>query len=151
VLQTIFPDGQLVVAAGKTGRRRKFTNSSGVSLKRSSITLQLAVADAGTLSEPYVLAFIEQVKTLSDGSITVEPTWEAGSDTTPVFEQGVAKIVKEGQYDLGLAGSRAWDSLGITSFQALQAPFLITDDVWRKPSQPVKLVRKCWTACHQLT
>jgi TRAP-type transport system periplasmic protein len=93
------------------------------------ITLRLAVADAQDRpSTPYVLEFIEQVKTLSDGNITIEPIWDAGADTTPVFEQGVVKVVKEGQYDLGLAGSRAWDSLGVTSFQVLQAPFLITND-----------------------
>ena len=127
------PDGQLVVAAGDD-RIARVWNLQAISAtvpaqNESGITLHLAVADAlGRPSEPYVLEFIEQVKTLSDGDITIEPTWQAGSDTTPVFEQGVAKIVKEGQYDLGLAGSRAWDSLGITSFQALQAPFLITDD-----------------------
>jgi TRAP-type C4-dicarboxylate transport system substrate-binding protein len=93
------------------------------------IALRLAVADAeGRPSEPYVFEFIEQVKTLSNGSITIEPIWDAGGETTPSFEQGVVKIVKEGQYDLGLAGSRAWDSVGVTSFQALQAPFLITND-----------------------
>jgi TRAP-type C4-dicarboxylate transport system substrate-binding protein/sugar lactone lactonase YvrE len=127
------PDGQLAVAAGDDRIARAWNlqaTSAGVPAQnQSSIILQLAVADAlGRSSEPYVLEFIEQVKTLSDGDITIEPIWQAGSDTTPVFEQGVVKVVMEGQYDLGLAGSRAWDSLGITSFQALQAPFLITDD-----------------------
>ena len=127
------PDGQLVVAAGNDRIARAWnlqaTSAGAPAQNQSSIILQLAVADApGRPSEPYVLEFIEQVKTLSDGDITIEPIWQAGSDTTPVFEQGVVKVVKEGQYDLGLAGSRAWDSLGITSFQALQAPFLITDD-----------------------
>ena len=99
------------------------------SIPDEPITLRLAVADAeGRPSEPYVLEFIEQVKMLSDGNITIEPTWDAGATTEPVFEQGVVKVVTEGQYDLGLAGSRAWDSLGVTSFQALQAPFLITND-----------------------
>jgi TRAP-type transport system periplasmic protein len=98
-------------------------------IKAEHITLHLAVSDAqGRPSEPYVHAFIEQVKTLSDGNITIEPTWDAGAEITPFFEQGVVKIVKEGQYELGLAGSRAWDGMDVTSFQALQAPFLITDD-----------------------
>ena len=98
-------------------------------IKAEPITLHLAVSDAqGRPSEPYVHAFIEQVKSLSDGNITIEPTWDAGAEITPFFEQGVVKIVKEGQYELGLAGSRAWDGMDVTSFQALQAPFLITDD-----------------------
>src|SRR5215216_363103 len=93
------------------------------------IILRLAVADAQDRpSTPYVLEFIKQVQTLSDGDITIEPVWDAGAETTPAFEQGVVRVVNEGQYDLGLAASRAWDSSGVTSFQALQAPFLITDD-----------------------
>jgi TRAP-type C4-dicarboxylate transport system substrate-binding protein len=93
------------------------------------ITLRLAVSDAqGSPSEPYVLEFVDQVKTLSDGNITIEPIWDAGADTTPSFEQGVIKAVTEGKYDLGLGGSRAWDGMGVTSFEALQAPFLITND-----------------------
>ena len=93
------------------------------------ITLRLAVSDEqGRPTEPNVLEFIEQVKALSYGNITIVPIWDAGADTTPSFEQGVVKVVTEGQYDLGLAGSRAWDGLGVTSFQALQAPFLITNN-----------------------
>ena len=93
------------------------------------ITLRLAVSDAqGRPSEPYVLEFMDQVKNLSNGNITIEPTWDAGAEITPFFEQGVVKVVKDGQFELGLAGSRAWDGMGVTSFQALQAPFLITND-----------------------
>jgi TRAP-type C4-dicarboxylate transport system substrate-binding protein len=99
------------------------------SIPDQPVTLRFAIADAeGRASDPYVHEFIDQVKTLSNGNIIIEPIWDAGAEITPVFEQGVVKIVKEGQYDLGLAGSRAWDSLGVTSFQALQAPFLITND-----------------------
>jgi TRAP-type C4-dicarboxylate transport system substrate-binding protein len=93
------------------------------------VTLRMALADqVGRPSEPYVLEFIQQVKTRSNGSITIESVWDAGAETTPPFEQGVVKMVTEGQYDLGLAGSRAWDTMGVISFQALQAPFLITND-----------------------
>jgi TRAP-type transport system periplasmic protein len=93
------------------------------------ITLRMAVADQeGRPSDPYVHEFINEVNTLSNGNINIEPTWDAGADTTPSFEQGVVTLVKAGQYDLGLAGSRAWDGLGVTSFQALQAPFLIDND-----------------------
>jgi TRAP-type C4-dicarboxylate transport system substrate-binding protein len=93
------------------------------------ITLHLAVSDAqGRASEPYVQEFVDQVNTLSKGNITIVPVWDAGADTTPPFEQGVVKTVKDGQSELGLAGSRAWDSAGVTSFEALQAPFLITND-----------------------
>jgi TRAP-type C4-dicarboxylate transport system substrate-binding protein len=35
-------------------------------------------------------------------------------------------MVQAGTFDLGWVGSRAWDEFGVTSFEALQAPFLIT-------------------------
>ena len=37
--------------------------------------------------------------------------------------------VETGSLDIGWTGTRVWDTLGVTSFQALQAPFLITDHV----------------------
>jgi TRAP-type transport system periplasmic protein len=93
------------------------------------VTLRLAVADGqGRPSEPYVLEFIEQVETLSDGSITIEPIWGAGYDTAAYFEAGIVQLVTAGEAELGLTASRAWDNEGVTSLQALQAPFLITND-----------------------
>ena len=97
------------------------------------VTLSLAVADqVDRASDPYVREFIKQVNTLSNGSITIQPIWDAGAYTTPSFEEGIIKALKEGRYDLGLVAARAFDTQGITSFQALQAPFLITDDALAK-------------------
>jgi TRAP-type C4-dicarboxylate transport system substrate-binding protein len=90
------------------------------------ITLQLAVTDPqGGNSEPYVLEFIEQVKTLSGGKITIEPGWfeDAGD------ELGVIQRISTRIADLGLVPSRAWNGAGVTSLDALQAPFLITNTV----------------------
>ena len=93
------------------------------------ITLRLVVYDnQGSPSEPYVLEFIDQVKTLSGGSIVVEPTWNAGAQSSPGTEPDVIKAVLAAKYDLGLVASRAWDTEKVTSFQALQAPFLINND-----------------------
>jgi TRAP-type C4-dicarboxylate transport system substrate-binding protein len=100
-----------------------------VAVPDKPITLHLAVSDsAGRPSEPYVREFVDQVNTLSKGNITIVPVWDAGIDMTPCCEQGVVKLVKDGQDELGLAPSRPWDTAGVTSFQALQAPFLITDN-----------------------
>lgn len=93
------------------------------------VYLRLAVADAaGRPSEPHVLEFIKQAQTLSNGSITIEPFWDAGSDTEAGFEAGVVEHVTAGDFELGLAGSRAWNGAGVTSLDALQAPFLIDND-----------------------
>ncbi len=92
------------------------------------VTLRLAIYDDQTSpSAPYVLEFAAQVNTLSGGSLKVEPSWGAASDS-PGTEQNVIEAVLAGKYDLGLTGSRAWDTENVTSFQALQAPFLITND-----------------------
>lgn len=87
------------------------------------ITLRLAINDPqGRPSEPYVLEFINQVNSLSNGSLTIEPFWDAGS------EPSVIQLVIAGEADLGLVGSRAWNGEGVTSLDALQAPFLIDND-----------------------
>lgn len=93
------------------------------------VTLRLAVADEeGRPSDPNVREFIEQVKALSNGNIIIEPIWDAGADTESGFESGTIELVIGGKADLGLAASRAWDTENITSFEALQAPFLIDND-----------------------
>ena len=131
---TFSPDGNLIATASNDTVARVWdlqASSAGIPPQNaSSVTLQLAVADkGGKPSEPYVLEFIEQVKTLSNGNIIIEPLWDAGEAG---FEVGVIQLVKAGQADLGLAASRAFDVENITSFQALQAPFLITNDALAK-------------------
>ncbi|MCY7417779.1 MAG: hypothetical protein LH650_04650 [Chloroflexi bacterium] len=102
---------------------------AAVHAQDTPVTLRLAVADGeGRPSDPYVHAFIDAVAANSGGSITVEPVWEAGADTNPIFEQGVAHLLVDGKADLALTAGRSWDDAGVTSLQALQAPFLITDD-----------------------
>lgn len=133
---TFSPDGKLIATASNdtTVRIWNVQDSLQAADAPSALTLHLAVADqGGRPSEPYVLEFVEQVKTRSNGSITIEPMWEAGTKTNAVHgEAGVVQLVKDGQADLGLAASRAFDLAGIRSFQALQAPFLITNDALSK-------------------
>jgi TRAP-type C4-dicarboxylate transport system substrate-binding protein len=110
-----------------------FVTACAPQAQNQPITLRLAVTDpVGRPSDPYVREFIEQVKTLSSGSLSIEPIWDAAEGHEISTEVGVIQLVKEGQVDLGLAASRAFDMEGITSFQALQAPFLITNDALSK-------------------
>jgi TRAP-type C4-dicarboxylate transport system substrate-binding protein len=135
---TFSPDGSLIATASNDTVARVWNVQNSLVEMPSqeqpvTTTLRLAVADqGGRPSEPYVLEFVEQVKTLSNGDITIEPIWDAGENTEAGFEAGVIQLVKEGRADLGLAGSRAFDLEGITSFRALQAPFLITNDALSK-------------------
>jgi TRAP-type C4-dicarboxylate transport system substrate-binding protein len=71
--------------------------------------------------------FANQVARLSKGTVRVDVVFRVGGDGVPDVEQRLAKRVRNGDYDLGWIGARAWDELGVTSFQALQAPFLITN------------------------
>lgn len=105
------------------------TAATAVAPAAAPLTLQFAVSDGdGRPSAPYVHEFIDQVAALSNGSMVIEPVWDAGSGTEDGFERGVIQEVRKGAYPLGLAASRTWDTQGLPNFQALQAPFLITND-----------------------
>jgi TRAP-type C4-dicarboxylate transport system substrate-binding protein len=71
---------------------------------------------------PAVQRFVDQVRELSRGRLTVrvEPSWAGGSN-----EPRVIKDVAAGKADLGWAGTRAFDLLGVDSFRPLHAPFLV--------------------------
>ena len=90
-----------------------------------AVTLTLGTGDPrGRPDTAVVERFAELVDELSDGAISIEIQWAAGGDA---FEQGVVERVEVGELDLGWTATRVWDTLGVPSFQALQAPFLITD------------------------
>jgi TRAP-type C4-dicarboxylate transport system substrate-binding protein len=90
--------------------------------------LRLAVADdAEQPDAPFARYFARRVSALSDGSVRVRVVWDAAGQSSPGYELGIAQRVHDGDFELGWMGSRAWDRMGITSFEALQAPFLVTD------------------------
>ncbi len=94
------------------------------------VSLRLAVSDfRGQLSEPYIETFVTEVARRTHGSVTIEPTYQSEMPQTELpFEQGVASLLEAGDFELGLAAARGWDAVGIKSLEALQTPFLITDD-----------------------
>jgi TRAP-type C4-dicarboxylate transport system substrate-binding protein len=69
-------------------------------------------------------SFAAAVERLSGGSIRVEfrGNWRDGEAD---YERGLIGDVREGKADLGIVGVRVWDTLGVTSFRALLAPFLV--------------------------
>jgi C4-dicarboxylate-binding protein DctP len=89
--------------------------------------LRLAAADdADQPDARFVRYFASRVAELSGGSLRVRPVWDAAGQQDAEYEARVARAVREGEFELGWIGARAWDRLGITHFQALQAPFLVT-------------------------
>jgi TRAP-type C4-dicarboxylate transport system substrate-binding protein len=81
----------------------------------------------GQPDEPMVRYFAGRVAKLSDGALRVRLVFNAAGQAVPGIEERVARMVRSGRFDLGWVATRAWDQLGIRSFQALQAPFLISD------------------------
>jgi TRAP-type C4-dicarboxylate transport system substrate-binding protein len=89
-----------------------------------SVELRLANTGAEIAQTPAVEYFVERVRELSGGKVRIEVVdqWaEFASDA----EQQVVRDVAAGEVDLGWVGSRVFDTLGVTSFQALTAPMLI--------------------------
>ena len=111
------------VTAGCTGDAvDKGGGSGGV------LTLRLVSPDSpGSPGSVDVEHFGEQVQSLSDGRMRVDVTWDIGRNA-PSWDQVTAQQVIDGESDLGLVPARAWDVLGVTTLQALQAPFLVTSD-----------------------
>ena len=90
--------------------------------------LRLAAADdADQPDARFVRRFASQVAKLSGGSVRVRVVWDAAGQESAGYEAQIAQLVRDGEFALGWMGARAWDRLGVTSFQALQAPFLVTD------------------------
>jgi TRAP-type C4-dicarboxylate transport system substrate-binding protein len=92
----------------------------------AAVTLTLGVADSPGNSPPEfqdIAYFTRQVRQLSGGRMKIRILWEVAPVTNP--EPATVSLVRDGQVDLGWVGARAWDTLGVRSFQALQAPFLI--------------------------
>ena len=68
--------------------------------------------------------FVQEVDAASKGTIEIDATSSVGAHT-PDSEATAIDQVRSGKADIGMVGSRAWPSSGVTSYDALHAPFLI--------------------------
>ncbi len=87
------------------------------------ITLNLAYVT--TAQHPYgiaVDAFVKDVEKASNGRITIK-----AQPSYPQSEVQLLSDVRGGSVDMATISTAVWDSAGINSFQALQAPFLVTN------------------------
>jgi len=96
-------------------------DKAGGQAARPPVVLTLANPLA---SSEEVNGFAGEVARLSGGTIRIDvrSRWRYGQ---VAFESGLIGDVRAGKADLGIAGSRAWDSVGVTSLRALGAPMLI--------------------------
>jgi TRAP-type transport system periplasmic protein len=88
------------------------------------VVLRMANAYGDLNGVPAVQDFVSLVEERSGGNlrIQVEGPW---GDYANDAEEQVVRAVAAGKADLGWAGGRVFDTMGVTSFQALQAPMLI--------------------------
>ena len=95
----------------------------------SSTPVVLRLADSNNSDQPDTGAleyFAAQVAKRSGGTLRIRITYLAAGSATPHVEERTIAAVRAGRFDLGWIGARAWDEVGVKSFRALQAPFLIT-------------------------
>jgi TRAP-type C4-dicarboxylate transport system substrate-binding protein len=88
------------------------------------VVLRMANAYGDLNDVPAVQDFVSQVKERSGGNLRIQLVSPWG-DYANDAEQQVVRAVAAGKADLGWAGARVFDTIGVTSFQALQAPMLI--------------------------
>jgi TRAP-type C4-dicarboxylate transport system substrate-binding protein len=88
------------------------------------VVLHMASTPNSVVDVPVIAEFVRRVAALSDGRLTisVEGSW---GRFAPGAEALVVHDVARGRADLGWAGSRVFDTMGVSSFSALSAPMLI--------------------------
>jgi TRAP-type C4-dicarboxylate transport system substrate-binding protein len=88
------------------------------------VVLKLAVVSSQLQERPPVAYFIRRVDALSGGNIRINVIYNWKSPQTNAEQQVVADTAA-GTVDLGVVGSRVFDTMGVKSLQALTAPMLI--------------------------
>jgi TRAP-type C4-dicarboxylate transport system substrate-binding protein len=116
-----------VLAVGCGGGAAEGTKAGG---DVAPVTLRIGTDDGpGRRSGEQIEEFARQVEALTEGQVRIEPVWQAAGDTgADDWDQKVARLVVDGELDLGLVPARAWDTEGVTTLRALNAPFLVTSD-----------------------
>ena len=87
----------------------------------------LKMAQANDAPPDQLATWANEVATRSNGTLRIEfvNLWREGETN---FEQGIIKDVQSGQADLAWAGARAFDSVGVTTFQPVLAPLLVDSE-----------------------
>jgi TRAP-type transport system periplasmic protein len=108
----------LAVLAGCTGSG---SDKAGGKRAPKPVVLTLAFTGNGSLD---LDGFVTEVRRLSAGKIRIDVKSGWQSDQVK-FENELIGDVRTGKVNLGVVGSRAWDSVGVISLRALTAPLLI--------------------------
>jgi TRAP-type C4-dicarboxylate transport system substrate-binding protein len=88
------------------------------------VVLRMATVNANLYFTPQVNYLVHRVEELSGGELRIDMVYKVGG-FGPDSEQQMVRGVAAGTFDLGFVGTRVFDMLGVTSFQALTAPMLV--------------------------
>jgi TRAP-type C4-dicarboxylate transport system substrate-binding protein len=101
------------------------TNKATGAREVSPVVLTLANPHPGDL---YIGEWVQAVERLSHGAVRIEVRggWRRGE---VLAERRALGDVRAGRVDLAHIPARAWDTLGVNSLQALEAPLLV-DSLW---------------------
>jgi TRAP-type C4-dicarboxylate transport system substrate-binding protein len=88
------------------------------------VVLRIATRDVDLVGEPPIAYFVRRVGQLSGGTMRIDVAGFWGSGRAGA-EQEIVRAVATGSVDLGAAGTRVFDTLGVSSMEALTAPMLI--------------------------
>ena len=115
----------LIVLVGVAAAAAGFAACGGDNSGSSTEPVKLRLGYATTPQHPYgaaVDAFKKEVEAASGGKLTIE--------SLPNYTGGDAQLFDDvvgGTIEMGAVSTATWDTKGSNVFQALQAPFLITD------------------------
>jgi TRAP-type transport system periplasmic protein len=110
-----------VVAGGCSGDGAGGDKAGG---SGEPVVLRMANTASNLEYFPAIADFVGRVRERSGGNVRIEVVDKWGRFAAD-GEQQVVRAVATGQVDLGHAGTRVFDTMGVTGFQALQAPMLI--------------------------
>jgi TRAP-type C4-dicarboxylate transport system substrate-binding protein len=113
----------LVAAAGVAGSCSNASDEDKAGNEKRDKPVELVLANHDDSSES-VGAWAEAVERLSDGSIRIRISnnWRQGESN---YERATVGDVRRGKVALAAVAARAYDEMGVTSFQPLVAPMLI--------------------------
>jgi TRAP-type C4-dicarboxylate transport system substrate-binding protein len=94
--------------------------AGGAGQNRLTLTILTGESDPGEAT-----AYAQAVESASAGTIDVKVDNGLSVGVKATYETDVIQTVAAGKAELGFVAARAFDTLGVKSFQALHAPFLI--------------------------
>jgi TRAP-type C4-dicarboxylate transport system substrate-binding protein len=98
------------------------TDKTGSVEEEGPVVLTFASNNGGLPSQ--IAAYLDEVERRAGGTLQLDyiDRWRHGE---PDQEIGLIEDVQAGEVDMAWVGARAFDSVGVTSFQPLVAPFLV--------------------------